>query len=71
MLCDIVDTAGQPWECCPRSFLRDTLRELEQELDARLEASFEHEFQLQRDDAARRCRSRSTRSGSSIRLPRR
>lgn len=47
MLCDIVDTAGQPWECCPRAFLCDTLRELERELGARLVASFEHEFQLQ------------------------
>jgi glutamine synthetase len=46
MLCDIVDTAGQPWECCPRSFLRDTLDELERTLGARLVASFEHEFQL-------------------------
>lgn len=47
MLCDIVDTAGQPWECCPRTFLRDALSELERVLDARLVASFEHEFQLQ------------------------
>ncbi|MCW3018397.1 MAG: glutamine synthetase catalytic region [Solirubrobacterales bacterium] len=46
MLCDIVDTDGQPWECCPRSFLRDALSELERVLDARLVASFEHEFQL-------------------------
>ncbi len=46
VLCDIVETAGQPWECCPRSFLRETLRELERELGARLVASFEHEFQL-------------------------
>jgi glutamine synthetase len=46
MLCDIVDTAGQPWECCPRSFLRDSLHELERTLGARLVASFEHEFQL-------------------------
>ena len=46
VLCDIVETDGKPWECCPRSFLRKTLRELEQELGARLLASFEHEFQL-------------------------
>jgi glutamine synthetase len=46
MLCDIVATDGQPWECCPRSFLRDALNELERELGARLVASFEHEFQL-------------------------
>jgi glutamine synthetase len=46
MLCDIVATDGRPWECCPRSFLRDTLNELERTLGARLVASFEHEFQL-------------------------
>ena len=51
MLCDIVSTDGQPWECCPRSFLRDTLNELERALGARLVASFEHEFQLQLDIA--------------------
>jgi glutamine synthetase len=48
LLCDIVETDGQPWECCPRRFLRDTLRELEQELDIHVVASFEHEFQLLR-----------------------
>jgi glutamine synthetase len=46
MLCDIVQTNGEPWECCPRSFLRESLRELERELGATLVASFEHEFQL-------------------------
>jgi glutamine synthetase len=46
MLCDIVETDGQPWECCPRSFLRDTLTLLEGELGARVRTSFEHEFQL-------------------------
>ncbi|MGP0101582.1 MAG: glutamine synthetase [Solirubrobacteraceae bacterium] len=46
LLCDIVETDGRPWECCPRSFLRETLGELERELGARLLASFEHEFQL-------------------------
>jgi glutamine synthetase len=46
MLCDIVETDGRPWECCPRSFLREGLRELERELGARVWASFEHEFQL-------------------------
>jgi glutamine synthetase len=49
MLCDIVETDGRPWQCCPRSFLREALLELERELDARLVASFEHEFQLQLD----------------------
>jgi glutamine synthetase len=48
LLCDIVETDGQPWECCPRRFLRDTLLELERELDIHVRASFEHEFQLVR-----------------------
>ncbi len=46
VLCDIVETDGQPWECCPRRFLRDALGELEDELGVRVVASFEHEFQL-------------------------
>ena len=46
VLCDIVETDGRPWECCPRRFLREALAELEAEFGLRLEASFEHEFQL-------------------------
>lgn len=46
VLCDIVETDGRPWECCPRRFLRDGLDQLERELGLRLVASFEHEFQL-------------------------
>jgi glutamine synthetase len=46
MLCDITETDGQPWECCPRRFLRDALGALQDELGLRLMASFEHEFQL-------------------------
>jgi glutamine synthetase len=46
LLCDIVETDGQAWECCPRQFLRTALSHLESELGARLMASFEHEFQL-------------------------
>ncbi|HEX5852213.1 MAG TPA: glutamine synthetase family protein [Solirubrobacteraceae bacterium] len=46
LLCDIVETDGSPWECCPRRFLRTALRELKDELGAGLLASFEHEFQL-------------------------
>jgi glutamine synthetase len=52
VLCDIVETDGEPWQCCPRRFLRDALLELEQELGARLLASFEHEFQLLLDTPA-------------------
>jgi glutamine synthetase len=46
VLCDIVQTDGEPWECCPRSFLRDSLALLRDELGVVLTASFEHEFQL-------------------------
>lgn len=46
VLCDIVETDGRPWECCPRRFLRGALEDLEGELGARVVASFEHEFQL-------------------------
>jgi glutamine synthetase len=46
VLCDIVETDGTPWECCPRRFLHGALDRLERELGARLRSSFEHEFQL-------------------------
>ncbi|MGA2320350.1 MAG: glutamine synthetase family protein [Solirubrobacteraceae bacterium] len=49
VLCDITDTDGRPWECCPRRFLREGLRELEGGLGIRLLASFEHEFRLSID----------------------
>ncbi len=52
VLCDIVENDGQPWDCCPRRFLRDALDELESELGVRVLASFEHEFQLRRDAPA-------------------
>ncbi len=47
LLCDIVETDGSPWECCPRSFLARALEALEAETGAELWTSFEHEFQLQ------------------------
>jgi glutamine synthetase len=52
VLCDIVETDGQPWECCPRRFLREALDELDGELGARLSSTFEHEFQLVSDAPA-------------------
>jgi glutamine synthetase len=52
VLCDIVGTDGQPWECCPRTFLRNALDELDRELGVRVTASFEHEFQLLTDAPA-------------------
>jgi glutamine synthetase len=46
VLCDIVETDGAPWQCCPRTFLANALGDLEAEVGATLHASFEHEFQL-------------------------
>ena len=46
VLCDIVETDGRPWECCPRRFLREAVEVLWEELGVRVVASFEHEFQL-------------------------
>jgi glutamine synthetase len=50
LLCDIVETDGTPWVCCPRRFLREALEALREEFGLRLESSFEHEFQLLRED---------------------
>jgi glutamine synthetase len=52
MLCDIVETDGQPWRCCPRRLLRDALATMEHALGAHVVASFEHEFQLLLDAPA-------------------
>ncbi|HEX4188835.1 MAG TPA: glutamine synthetase family protein [Solirubrobacteraceae bacterium] len=49
VLCDIAETDGSPWECCPRRFLRDALEELDREYGLRVLAGFEHEFQLLSD----------------------
>lgn len=46
VLCDIAETDGRPWECCPRAFLREAVELLQAELGLRVLASFEHEFQL-------------------------
>jgi glutamine synthetase len=50
VLCDIVQTDGQTWECCPRGFLRDGLQQLRAQTGLRVVASFEHEFQLLGDE---------------------
>ncbi len=50
VLCDITETDGEPWVCCPRRFLREALGELHDELGLRVVASFEHEFQLLSDE---------------------
>jgi glutamine synthetase len=49
VLCDIVETDGVPWRCCPRQFLREALEALASEFGISLRSSFEHEFQLLSD----------------------
>jgi glutamine synthetase len=46
VLCDIAEIDGRPWECCPRTFLREAVEQLQTELGLHVLASFEHEFQL-------------------------
>ena len=50
VLCDIVETDGAPWECCPRQLSR-AMRwaSSSEQLGVRALASFEHEFQLLSD----------------------
>jgi glutamine synthetase len=49
VLCDIVETTGEPWSCCPRTFLKSALTAFQEQTGATLRVSFEHEFQLLRD----------------------
>lgn len=48
---DIKKTDGTPWECCPRTFLRDAIEDFRRETGLTFYASFEHEFMLRSDDA--------------------
>jgi glutamine synthetase len=41
---DVVQTNGQPWDCCPRTFLKGALAALEQQAGLRLVSAFEQEF---------------------------
>jgi glutamine synthetase len=50
MLGDLVNPDGSPWDCCPRTFLRDAIRELAEETGLRVISSFEHEFMLRDPD---------------------
>ncbi|HWX73848.1 MAG TPA: glutamine synthetase family protein [Solirubrobacteraceae bacterium] len=52
VLCDIVETDGRSWACCPRLFLREALEQLHEELGLRVLCSFEHEFQLLHEESA-------------------
>lgn len=50
-LCDVLETDGDPWLCCPRNFLRQALADLESEAGLRLFAAFEHELHYTGADA--------------------
>jgi glutamine synthetase len=50
VLCDITETDGRPWACCPRRFLREALDQLREEFGLHLLSAFEHEFQLLRPE---------------------
>jgi glutamine synthetase len=44
LLGDFLSTDGQPWDCCPRSFLRRAVTSLENEFGLTLHAAFEQEL---------------------------
>lgn len=46
VLADIVNLDGSPWDCCPRTFLRDAIDDLKAETGLSVLSSFEHEFML-------------------------
>src|SRR5262249_33611124 len=46
VMSDIVELDGEPWCCCPRSFLKQAIADFERETGLRLIASFEQEFQI-------------------------
>lgn len=50
MLADIVQIDGTPWECCPRTFLRNAVDDFYQETGLRIFGAFEHEFMLITDE---------------------
>ena len=43
-LCDVQNTDGTPWDCCPRTLLREAAKALFDETGLALRATFEHEF---------------------------
>jgi len=43
-LCDLLETDGTPWACCPRNLLRSAAEDLGRETGVTLRIAFEHEF---------------------------
>ena len=46
VLADLVNPDGSPWDCCPRTFLKDAIADLQSETGLTVSSSFEHEFML-------------------------
>ncbi|UJR08362.1 hypothetical protein I4U23_012633 [Adineta vaga] len=44
--CDIVETDGQTWDCCPRGLLKKEMEYYEKEFGMKINVAFEHEFTL-------------------------
>jgi glutamine synthetase len=51
VLCDLFYPDGRPFECCPRTFLKNVLSTLEAETGLRVKVGLEHEFHLTVPDA--------------------
>ena len=49
MMCDMIRLDGQPWEACPRTFLKRMIARLAEQ-DMRVEAAGEHEFYFARSE---------------------
>ncbi|CAF1085850.1 unnamed protein product [Adineta ricciae] len=44
--CDIVETDGQIWDCCPRGLLKREMQYYQNKLGMKINVAFEHEFTL-------------------------
>ena len=67
MMCDMIRLDGQPWEACPRTFLKRMLSRLAEQ-GMRAEAAIEHEFYLARKEDGKYVPSDSSLCYSSIGL---
>jgi glutamine synthetase len=50
VLCDLIYPDGRPFECCPRTFLKNALATFESETGLSLKVGLEHEFHLTMPD---------------------
>jgi len=44
--CDLIETYGSSWDCCPRTLLKKEIERYENNLGMKIIAAFEHEFTL-------------------------